>query len=202
MTKDIGKSKTNLARAEKAIAERALGYPEVVEEAPWGHRAFKIRGKTFMFLSAEAGQLSFSLKLPVSGEDVLGLTFTEPTGYGLGKSGWVTSSFSADDEVPLLLVEAWVDESFRAIAPKKVVASLAPAVVSEKAAPKKAPLKNASSVSTVAKEKSTAAGKKPASPAKKPATKSKAAPAPRATEKGTPRSFAARKAAARKTSGS
>ncbi len=155
MTKDVGKSKTHLARAEKAIAERALGYPEVVEEAPWGHRAFKIRGKTFLFLSAEADHLSFSVKLPVSGEDVLGLTFTEPTGYGLGKSGWVTASFSAADDVPIALVQAWVDESFRAIAPKKLVAALAAATTPAKAAPKKAPPEKPKKAAAASKKATT-----------------------------------------------
>ncbi len=197
MTKDVGKSKTNLARAEKAIAERALGYPEVVEEAPWGHRAFKVRGKTFLFLSAEADYLSFSVKLPVSGEDVLGLTFTEPTGYGLGKSGWVTASFSPENEVPIALVQAWVDESFRAIAPKKIVGSLAAAPAPAKAAPKKAPPekpKKATSASKAVKKKSTAApAKKPVPAPKTGAAAPKARSAARGAKKATTRSSAVRK---------
>ncbi len=49
------------------------------------------------------------------------LPFAEPTGYGLGKSGWVTASFTKVADVPLDLLKSWIDESYRAIAPKKLV---------------------------------------------------------------------------------
>ena len=44
--------------------------------------------------------------------------------YGLGKAGWVTAEFAPKDKPPLDILEAWIDESFRAIAPKKVVAAM------------------------------------------------------------------------------
>jgi hypothetical protein len=50
--------------------------------------------------------------------------FAKPTGYGLGKSGWVTASFDDGAAAPLEVLLAWVDESFRAVAPKKLVAAL------------------------------------------------------------------------------
>ena len=51
--------------------------------------------------------------------------FASPTGYNLGKSGWVTASFGKKDKVPLGLLQAWIDESYRAIAPKALVKTLA-----------------------------------------------------------------------------
>jgi hypothetical protein len=51
--------------------------------------------------------------------------FAEPTGYGMGKSGWVTSSFGKRDTVPVELLCEWMKESYRAIAPKKLAALLA-----------------------------------------------------------------------------
>jgi hypothetical protein len=56
--------------------------------------------------------------------EVLGLPFAEPTGYGLGKSGWVSFKFGPKDSVPLELIEEWLRESFVAIAPKKLSATL------------------------------------------------------------------------------
>jgi hypothetical protein len=50
--------------------------------------------------------------------------YAEPTGYGLGKSGWVTCRFATGDELPLDLLEEWVEESYRAVAPKKLVLQL------------------------------------------------------------------------------
>src|SRR5262245_44014805 len=53
------------------------------------------------------------------------LPFTKPTEYGLGKSGWVSASFSAGDRIPVDMLKDWIDESYRAQAPKKLVARLA-----------------------------------------------------------------------------
>jgi hypothetical protein len=64
------------------------------------------------------------VKLPRSREFALEYPFTEPTHYGLGKAGWVSSTFAPKDDPPLDVLCAWVDESFRAIAPKKLVAAL------------------------------------------------------------------------------
>lgn len=112
----------DLARAEQALAKLAASYPETVEDNPWGHRAFKVRGKSFLFLSGEVGQFAFTVKLPSSSMMALTLPFAAPTGYGLGKSGWVTATFGPGDDVPIELLGEWLAESFRAIAPKKLVA--------------------------------------------------------------------------------
>ena len=116
--------KPDVVRAEAAIAKLAAAFPSVTEENPWGHRAFKVRGKTFLFLGADGDGVSFSVKLPESGVAALALDFTEPTHYGLGKSGWVTARFARERDVPLPVVREWLDESYRAIAPAKLVATL------------------------------------------------------------------------------
>ena len=100
----------------------ALGFPEAHEEFPWGECAVKVRGKTFLFMSADEKGLRLSVKLPDSREFALDYPFTKPTRYGLGKSGWVTSSFAPEDEPPLDVLCAWIGESFRAVAPKKLAA--------------------------------------------------------------------------------
>jgi len=113
-----------LEKAEAALRELALAYPETTEEFPWGHRAIKVKGKTFIFLALDDSGLSLSVKLPASGLAALMLPFASPTEYGLGKSGWVTARFAPEDEVPIEMLQEWLDESFRAIAPKKLVAKL------------------------------------------------------------------------------
>jgi len=113
-----------LARVEKRLAKLAAAFPETVEENPWDHRAFKVRGKTFVFLSGmPPDRLNVTVKLPHSGVMALELPFVEPTGYGLGKSGWVTAGFGPEDEVPVGLIAEWLEESFAAVAPKRVVAA-------------------------------------------------------------------------------
>jgi predicted DNA-binding protein (MmcQ/YjbR family) len=116
-----------LSRAESALRRHALAFPEAYEEFPWGHVAIKVKGKVFLFLSNGLDGddvFSLSLKLPLSGKHALTLPFASPTGYGLGKSGWVSARFVAGDDVPLEMLQEWVDESFRAIAPKRVLAKL------------------------------------------------------------------------------
>ena len=114
----------NFSNIAAGLRDTALTYPESDEHFPWGETAIKVRGKTFLFMRAEGDALSLSVKLPQSREDALALPFCEPTHYGLGKSGWVTSSFKKGDDVPVGILKDWIDESYRAVAPKKLVAQL------------------------------------------------------------------------------
>ena len=124
-TKNRTRASATLRRAETAIRRIALGYPEAKEDFPWGHSAFKAGGKTFLFLALEGDELSLSVKLPHSRRSALALPYASPTEYGLGKSGWVSARFGPSDAIPLDAIDEWIDESFRAIAPKRAVAQLA-----------------------------------------------------------------------------
>ena len=119
-------AKKTLESLEHELRDYAMTYPETREDHPWGHSVIKVKGKSFVFLGGDksAGELSVSLKLPNSRDIALDLPFTEPTGYGLGKSGWVTARFTKVADVPMDLLKTWIDESFRAIAPKKLVKAL------------------------------------------------------------------------------
>jgi predicted DNA-binding protein (MmcQ/YjbR family) len=114
------------ARAhEKELREFALAYPETHEDMPWGHRAMKVRKKkAFVFMGLNDDGFFVCVKLPHSNTEALDQDFAEPTGYGLGKSGWVTAQFGMDEDVPVELMKAWIDESFRAIAPKTLVKAM------------------------------------------------------------------------------
>lgn len=103
-----------------------MKYPESSEDFPWDHLVIKVKGKIFVstYLDEPTGVLSMSFKLPVSNTMALTLPFAEPTRYGLAKSGWVTVKFGMDDDVPVEMLLEWMDESFRAVAPKRVVAQM------------------------------------------------------------------------------
>ncbi|HEY1614185.1 MAG TPA: MmcQ/YjbR family DNA-binding protein [Rhizomicrobium sp.] len=107
-------------KAFEHVRRYALTFPETREDHPWGESAIKVRGKTFVFLGGDKGTLHLSVKLPQSKEFALEYPFTKPTAYGLGKSGWVSASFGAKDKPPLDVLEAWIAESYRAIAPKSL----------------------------------------------------------------------------------
>src|SRR5690349_13435779 len=79
-----------LEQLERTMRDRAVAYPETEEAFPWGERAIKVKGKTFLFMRLGDGELSFSVKLPKTGIQALAMPFAKPTEYGLGKHGWVT----------------------------------------------------------------------------------------------------------------
>ena len=109
----------------RKLKEFGLAYPEAHSKSPWpGHDDLAVRNKTFAYLSAEGEPLSISCKLPLTGQMALTLPFAKPTGYGLGKSGWVTATFGPKETPPLDLLKDWIDESYRVQAPKKLVATL------------------------------------------------------------------------------
>lgn len=103
-----------------ALRAHGLGYPEAVEDFPWGHTALKVRGKTFAWLDCSDGSLSLTVKLPVSRDFALVFDFAEPAGYGLGRSGWISCRFAPDEAADLELLERWIAESYRAVAPEKL----------------------------------------------------------------------------------
>src|SRR5215207_8718295 len=93
------------------LRARAMAFPEATEDFPWGERAIKVRGKGFLFLRAEGSAVSFSVKLPRSAAEALELPNVEPTGYGLGKHGWVTAVVDGSRDAPTATYEAWLEES-------------------------------------------------------------------------------------------
>ena len=105
-----------------ALRSHGLAFPEAVEDFPWGHTALKVRGKIFASLYEGDGELSLTVKLPVSRDFALVFDFAAPAGYGLGRSGWISCRFAAGDDIDRDLLERWIAESYRAVAPKKLAA--------------------------------------------------------------------------------
>jgi predicted DNA-binding protein (MmcQ/YjbR family) len=111
-------------RIASQLRDFALGFPEAREDFPWGERVVKVRDKVFVFLGRDDDETGVTVKLPSSGLMALSLPFASPTGYGLGKSGWVTARFAAKDKPPLDMLRQWIEESYRAVAPKELVKTL------------------------------------------------------------------------------
>ena len=105
-----------------SIRKRAMTYPHVTEEFPWGESAFKVKGKTFVFMREEKDAVSFSVKLPQSRDFALDLPGSEPTHYGMGAKGWVT--LNPTKKIPNDVLYSLIDESYRAVAPKTVIKEL------------------------------------------------------------------------------
>jgi predicted DNA-binding protein (MmcQ/YjbR family) len=129
------KTKSQQTNPVQHLRAFGLTYPEAHTKSPWpGHLDLAVGGKTFAFLSADGEPFSISCKLPQSAQTALLLPFAEPTAYGMGSSGWVTAKLDDGQEPPLEVFEGWIDESYRAIAPKTLLRKLMAAAPSGKRA--------------------------------------------------------------------
>jgi len=120
-------SGSRLVAAAAELQAVALALPEAWEDYPWDERVVKVRKKIFLFLTKDDDlddMLHVGVKLPDSAEEALTFGFAEPTGYGLGRAGWVSARFTPKDRPPVDILSDWVDESYRAVAPKALVAQL------------------------------------------------------------------------------
>jgi predicted DNA-binding protein (MmcQ/YjbR family) len=108
-----------------AVQAYCLSLPEAWEDHPWGENAYKVRKKGFVFSSFHEEGWNFTVKLPHSGADVLERDDTKPTGYGLGKHGWVSFRTVETPSFDIEEAKAWVDESYRAVAPKTLARQVA-----------------------------------------------------------------------------
>ncbi len=100
----------------------ALSLPGAEKHMPWGEPVAKVRGKVFVFFGrARVDDFGLSVKLPMSAQGVVAMPFATATGYGLGKSGWVSVANPAGASLPFELFQEWVLESYQAIAPKKLI---------------------------------------------------------------------------------
>ncbi len=110
--------------ARRWILEFALGLPGAYEDHPWDEDVAKVGKKIFVFLGIEdSSNPGMTVKLDESHEQALAVPGAAPTGYGLGRSGWVTIPFR-DTTPPLNVLKDWVEESYRRVAPKQLVAEL------------------------------------------------------------------------------
>lgn len=125
-----GGRRPNPVSADELLSELfafSMTLPGAHEDHPWGERVAKVDGKVFVFFGRgpdEDGRFGFSVKLPESGEQALFRPDAQPTGYGLGRSGWVSFRFAPGDAPPVDDMLAWVEESYRAVARKGRVKEL------------------------------------------------------------------------------
>jgi predicted DNA-binding protein (MmcQ/YjbR family) len=107
-----------------ALVDFALGFPEAWQDTPWeDDLVAKVGKKIFAFFGSPETP-SVGVKLPHSGEQALLSSAVTPMGYGLGKWGWVVVQATGPDAPDQGVLEDWIEESYRAVAPKKLVKQL------------------------------------------------------------------------------
>jgi predicted DNA-binding protein (MmcQ/YjbR family) len=121
--KTVKKAATKTAKGP--LLDYALSLPEAYEDHPWGESVAKVNKKVFAFFGVGSPAKSLSIKLGDNADLALALPCATPTGYGLGKSGWVSIDLSNKSCPPQEILREWIEESFCNVAPKKLVKSLA-----------------------------------------------------------------------------
>jgi predicted DNA-binding protein (MmcQ/YjbR family) len=90
--------------ARAKLLDHALALPEAWLDHPWGEDVAKVGKKIFVFFGLKGTDLGIGVKLPRS------LLFAR-------------TRFARGDDVPLDLMREWIEESYEAIAPKKLAAA-------------------------------------------------------------------------------
>ena len=111
-----------VAAARDKLRDFALSFPGAVEDHPWGEDVAKVNGKIFVFLGPAMSR-RMTVKLDESHGHALAIEGAEPTGYGLGRAGWVTVPYRASG-VSIAVLRDWIEESYRIVAPRRLVAEL------------------------------------------------------------------------------
>jgi predicted DNA-binding protein (MmcQ/YjbR family) len=113
----------NETRSEQ-LRSFALARPEAWEDHPWGELVVKVGKKIFVFLGAADPIERITVKLTESHPAAMAVRGAEPAGYGLGKAGWVLVPVAGPGAPEVDEIEEWIDESYRAVAPKRLVRHL------------------------------------------------------------------------------
>jgi len=114
---------TDAKAAEKALIAFAATFPGAWEDHPWDHTVMKVGKKVFVFFGGAAGppgELSMTVKLPVSYEMALTLPYVSPAGHGLWKGGWANIRQATGEDIDLDTLKSWIVQSYRAVASKKL----------------------------------------------------------------------------------
>lgn len=110
----------NMARLEAIVAR----LPEAVRvdiEAWDGEPTFRVRGKNFVFTDPDVSGLTVKLPKEEAAAVVATDALAEPTGYGLGRHGWVSVRIGEDaDDERWRLIEEWIRTSYTLVAPKRL----------------------------------------------------------------------------------
>jgi predicted DNA-binding protein (MmcQ/YjbR family) len=111
---------SNMERLER-IVDRLPESSRVDIEAWGGEPTFRVRGKNFVFANPEATRISVKLPTEEAAAVVATDRQAEPTGYGLGRHGWISVTLGRRPSAARWReVEEWVRTSYSLIAPRRL----------------------------------------------------------------------------------
>jgi predicted DNA-binding protein (MmcQ/YjbR family) len=111
---------SNMERLEE-ITGRLPEASRVDIEAWGGEPTFRVANKNFVFASHDATTISVKLPADEAAAVVAADPQASPTGYGLGRAGWVTVTLGRRvGAARWREIEEWVRSSYTLIAPRRL----------------------------------------------------------------------------------
>ena len=105
----------------EAIVARLPEAVRVDVEAWGGEPTFRVNGKNFIFTGPDATSVSVKLPLEEAAAVVASDRLVEPTGYGLGRHGWVSVRIPGrTSQSRWQEIEEWIRTSYILVAPKRL----------------------------------------------------------------------------------
>lgn len=103
------------------IVDRLPESSRVDIEAWGGEPTFRVGSKNFVFASPDASSISVKLPLDEAAAVVATDPRASPTGYGLGRHGWVSISLAGRISAARWQeVEEWIRTSYTLVAPRRL----------------------------------------------------------------------------------
>lgn len=112
------------SEVRRRLRDFAASLPGAYIDHPWEETVLKVNKKIFLFLGVDrTREPGIGVKLVTSHPMALAQPGVEAMGYNLGRSGWVWLRLG-DDAPPVEILRDWVLESYRTVAPRKLVREL------------------------------------------------------------------------------
>jgi predicted DNA-binding protein (MmcQ/YjbR family) len=110
----------NMDRLESIVA-RLPEAARVDIEAWGGEPTFRVAGKNFVFAGVDGRTITVKLTMDEAAAVVATDPEVVPTGYGLGRSGWVSISLTSRPSAARWReVEEWIRTSYTLVAPTRL----------------------------------------------------------------------------------
>jgi hypothetical protein len=117
-------SRQTESKPMQALRRIAMRFVETQEGVVCQKAAFKAVNKAFFFMGMDDTSYNTMLKLRDSLPEATKIAGKNSGRYGVGANGWVSATFDHRESPPAGLFERWIDESYRLLVPKKLVALL------------------------------------------------------------------------------
>ncbi|MEN8151628.1 MAG: hypothetical protein ABFS86_17565 [Planctomycetota bacterium] len=96
-----------------ALKKAAAAVPDVVEGTSCNQASYKLGKKAFLYVGPGPKGVGYKamFKLGASREAAAALAKSEPKRFEVGKGGWVTARFTAEEPLPKEIWSRWLEES-------------------------------------------------------------------------------------------